>query len=556
MSDFLSNFDKKNYKKTLDGRDDKEIEVPSENAATPQEEEITSSIDNQHDLEEHQKSNQIQDNQHEPEEQLADESDRIVAEARKLLEEQTDEAMPSEAIVPEADEPKSENKGRSLRKRGANRYKPDQEENLPTHTTRGGEEETEVDPTYKNRRKRKIVLISVASVISAILLGVIFYVTTHVKMPDFNKKNVSEVREWAAEYKMKLDLKQEYDFDNEVNTVTKQSVKAGKQIKKKGDITITSSLGPDPEDVIPLPDFSKMSKAAADEWVLQNKADNLSVLEEYSDTVDKTKFVRQEINNKEVTAETYKREDKAIVYYSKGKEVFKKDIAMPDFKGKPKSDVEAWVKTNEIKMEYKKVDSDKVEIGSVVTQEIEKGKKVAKRDSMSVSISTGPAVIVPNFAEYNPDTAATVEGLSVNVKTVFSTEAPYGQLLSQSVEAGKKVSVSEKEPQKITVTYSAGQPYLRSYFGELEGDLDKHFYEDYRSKGAQIYFNTYYVDSDQIRGTVVKMDAYNQYVPLEFTVNIGISNGSRAETPTGRASSGNDSPEPSDASNDKDKTPD
>ena len=547
MSDFLANFDKKNYKKTVEQRDEKKKEPVKEPAPITTEEPLDRPVvatdraqtvpeETHTELEvaewAQEISDALEDFDIQPTAASTKLESELVQEARQVLEGQEEEAdFASNSRSRRTRRQPFEPDLLSSAATAADEAEEDDYEEaelVASRSNRSGEEETEIDPTYKKRQKRKIILITVASIVSLIVLFWGYYAFTHVKMPDFTGKSVSEARTWATENKVKIDLEQEYDFEQATNTVIKQSVKAGKQVKKKGTVTLTGSLGPDPEDVIPLPDFATMSKAGADEWVLTNKAENLSVMEEYSDKVEKGQFVRQEINNKDVTAETYKRKDTALIFYSKGKEVFEKDIAVPDFKGKPRSEVETWVKTNEIKMEYKKVDSDTVDDGMIVSQSIKKGQKVAKRDSMSVEVSTGKAVTIPNFADYTPQSATSVEGLEVTVKNVFSEEVPYGQLIAQSIEAGEKVS--SKTPVKIRVTYSEGQPYLRSYYGQLEGDLEKAFYEDYKAKGANITFTTYFIDAPETRGTVVKMSAYNQYVPLTFTVSIGISNGSLANS--------------------------
>ncbi|MBE9388875.1 PASTA domain-containing protein [Vagococcus salmoninarum] len=501
MSDFLSNFDQSNYKKTLSEKKGKKTE------GTTQTEETSAS---------RKKRSQVKKSTEEVKVEVADVNEGATNEANleaPLVDSSDggieDQAFikPEDLLLEEVSEPKA-----------------------PSN-----EEETVIDPTYKKRQQRKIIIASTLGVLAALLLFWVYYAMSHVKMPDFVGKTTVEAREWASENNVTIDLKQEYDFDKDVNVIVKQNAKAGKQVKKKSTVKLTSSLGPDPEEVIPLPDFAKMTKQTADEWVEEHKAENLSVLEEYNDKIKKGDFIKQEITNKEVKAETYKREDKAIIYFSKGKEVFEKDVEVPDFAKKAKSDVETWVKTNEIKMTYKEIDSDTIEEGGVVSQSIPKGTKVAKRDSMSVEISIGKAVTIPNFAEKNPETASTVDGLVVTVKTVFNSEIPYGQLISQSEEAGTKVKI--KEPKPITVVYSAGKPYLRSYFGQLEGDLDKLFFDDYRSKGANISYTTYYVDSAETRGTVVDMGAYNQFVAMDYVVSIAISNGSKAGKPT-------DSPRP------------
>ena len=149
---------------------------------------------------------------------------------------------------------------------------------------------------------------------------------------------------------------------------------------------------------------------------------------------------------------------------------------------------------------------------------------------MSVKISVGKAIIVPNYGDYSVETAgAAVEGMEASVQQLFSDSVPFGKIISQSVPAGTKLT--GKDSKAVKLVYSAGQPYIKSYFGQLEGDLPKLIYEDFNSKGANITYDIYYIDSDQEKGTIVKMSVYNQYIPSNAYLTFGISNGANADQP-------------------------
>ena len=390
--------------------------------------------------------------------------------------------------------------------------------------------EVEIDPSYQKKQRNKKIAIVGGVVLTVVIGYVTYYQMTRVKMPNFVDKSVTDVRKWASENRMELDLKQAYSLKNESSDVMKQEIPAGKKVKKGETLTFTISEGADPEEKIDLPDFKTMSESAVNEFIEKNKAENISVIGEYSDKIEKGQFSRVEFSNKEVTADNYRRRDSLNVYFSKGKEVFEKNIAVPDFSGKMKNEVEEWAQKNGIAMTYEEVDSDKVEEGKVISQSIEKNKKVAKKDKMTVNISLGKAVIVPNYAYYSAETSQTaVEGMDLSVQQLFSDVVPYGQLISQSVEAGTKLTA--KDSKSVKVVYSYGQPYIKSYFGQLEGDIPKLLYDDFNSKGANITYGTYYVDSESEKGQIVKMSVYNQYIASDSYITFGISNGRFADLP-------------------------
>ena len=55
---------------------------------------------------------------------------------------------------------------------------------------------------------------------------------THVKLPDFTGKDLSEARAWATENKLKLKVDQTYNNKIETNKVISQKPKKESKIKK------------------------------------------------------------------------------------------------------------------------------------------------------------------------------------------------------------------------------------------------------------------------------------------------------------------------------------
>lgn len=385
-----------------------------------------------------------------------------------------------------------------------------------------GEELTEIDPSYRRKKIIKYVIFAVIGLAVIIAGYFTYYQFTHVEVPDFTDGELSEARAWATENDVTLKVEQVYDFDKDANQIISQSV-ANKKIKKGSDLTVNASLGPDPEEVIALPDFNTMAVAAVKEWIVTNKADNLSVIEENNETKAAGEFIKLEMVSKDVTAETYKRKDKAKVYYSKGAEVLEKTIEVPEFVGKTKEEVEEWTKKNELTIQTSESNSDTVESGKVISQEIAKGTKVAKKDKFPVVISIGKAYVVPDFSHLTMEEA---EGNAdnVSVKQIYNDAVPYGGFISQSVEAGQ--SFKEAERPAIQLVYSIGKPFMRDLRNStLEGEIQKIFYDEYQAKGAGITYQVYYVDSAVTKGTVVDMSQYNEFVATNAVIRLGISRG-------------------------------
>lgn len=395
-----------------------------------------------------------------------------------------------------------------------------------TAVSRFETEETEFDPTYKKKQQKKYAIIAALSLLAITIIGFTYYQLTHVKVPNFKNEEVANVRTWGNDEGVKINVQQEYDFETEINYVISQSVAADKKIRKGKTLEIVSSLGPDPDEKLALPDFSKMDKTAAVEWIDENKAENVTIVENYDDKLKKGAFIKQEFANKDLKIEDYARKDRLMVYFSKGKEVFEKNIDVLDFKGKLGTEVEEWAKKNEVKLKIVKDFSQTIAEGTVISQEIAKGQKIAKDEVFTVHVSKGKAIEVPDFSQYTMEEASGLEsGVPVVVKNLYSESVPYGQFISQSIEAGKQYNESDKIP-TVKVVYSEGRPYIRDLRGSTnEGELAKLFFDEFESKGANIYYEVYYCDSAEPKGQVVEMSTYGQFISIGSTIWIGISLG-------------------------------
>lgn len=396
-------------------------------------------------------------------------------------------------------------------------------------------EHVEFDPTYKKRRQRKVIVLSLAAIIVLLGLFAAYYQFTRVKVPDFKRKEISKAREWSAEEGVLLKINNKYSFSAATNKIIKQSVASGEKIKKGRTLNLTVSLGPDPEAQVFLPKFNKMNAKQAKEWVKQEKAENVSVVEQYDEKVQKGVFLKQEAANKELNLKNYKRKDRLSVYYSKGKETFEKNIEVPDFTNKTLTEVNEWVRKNEVKLVTEKVFSQSIALDSVVSQQTSIGTKIAKQDELKLKLSKGKPLVVPDYGKYTLEEARELSNkLSAVLKSAYSETVPFGQFISQNVAAGTELDEKDNPP-TIEVVYSEGRPYIKDLRkNTLEGDLPKLFFETYSAKGATITYDVFYVDSAEPKGTVVEMSRYGEYLPMVANISIGISLGNmepKEETP-------------------------
>ncbi|MGL5042415.1 MAG: PASTA domain-containing protein [Culicoidibacterales bacterium] len=405
-------------------------------------------------------------------------------------------------------------------------------------------EETEVDNNYHKKKMMRYGIIAGGVIFASVTVFLIFFLMNRVSMPDFVAKPIGDARSWALKNRIEIEGTAEFTIEFDENQVMSQSVTPTKGVQKGSVVKMTISKGANPDEVVPIPDFTKMKGPEIEAWIAKNKMTNLKVVKEFSETEENGKFLRLEFKNSNMTNQTYIRKEGATVYLSKGKEVYEKNIAVPNFSGKNKVDVETWAKDNKIKMQYEQSDSDTIALGGIISQSIAPPEKVAKETEMSVTVSLGKAVIVPSFYNIPMESASSgggsdgkgpaaapqgggmtqeVTGLQVTTKQYYSSYIPYGALISQSVAAGTRLTGENKA---ITVVYSIGRPFMTSLVGTSESELGKIFY-DYTTKNAEITYKVYYVDSEQTKGSVVSASKTNEFISMYEHVDVYVSLGNR-----------------------------
>jgi len=162
-----------------------------------------------------------------------------------------------------------------------------------------------------------------------------------------------------------------------------------------------------------------------------------------------------------------------------------------------------------------------------VAQSAAEGSRIARGDEVVVTVSQGMSIIVPNFSTISFEYAADQRGLEVLVQRRYSESVAFGRLISQSIPAGTELIGEEHQ---ITVIYSLGRPYIDNLVGQRESDLAEYFY-GFTSRGANITYRIFYVDSYRPRGEIVRMSRYAQFLSLNAHVEISVSRGNLTPPP-------------------------
>lgn len=395
-------------------------------------------------------------------------------------------------------------------------------------------EETFKDPNYKKQQKTKWVLMAI-SLIILVSLSIFGYIwMNRVRVIDFVNQPISDLQTWAARNDLVVQVEEVYSLEVSDNYIIEMTPVGGSTLSKGDLINVVVSMGADPEEILQVPDFTDSSSMDIQTWIDQVQANNMRISYEYSDKVTSDLFLRIKFNDDTTTNDNYQRKDYAIIYISRGPEIYEKNIDVPNWvvDKATLSTAQTWATTNVVKLVINYVYSN-LAIDSIVAQSVPAKTMVAKNDSITISVSKGVSVVVPDFKLLNMNDALSevsmldaLENVSVDLIKMYNNTNVYGSYIWQDQNAGIKIDASLAKPFEMRVYYSLGQPFIDSQVGSLESVLTSYFY-NLNLNSAELSYSVAYKDctsiSDPIKGQICYQSRYNEYVntgsAVEFIVH-------------------------------------
>ena len=303
-------------------------------------------------------------------------------------------------------------------------------------------QEEERIPVQRERKPLNVKALIIAAIVLAVLgiLSYFLFFAPKIEMPDFVGKTRSDVAAWVKQQGIEASgviFDDTYDFDSAEGTILKQSVEAGRKVRKDVKLNFTLSLGPDPEEKISVPNLSEMTKDEIQEWISSNKLLKTKTVTAYNTEVPENEVIDYSFSGCE--EDNFTRGCTLKINVSKGAAPAGK-VSVEDFEKKPFATVEAWAKNNKIELIKVEQYSDKIDQDYVISQSIASGKTIKEGDTMTVVVSKGVAVYMPNMVGWtkkqvdawmrkNPTAYIDTE------KGIYSSEAK-DVVLSQSLSAG------------------------------------------------------------------------------------------------------------------------
>lgn len=255
-----------------------------------------------------------------------------------------------------------------------------------------------------------------------------------IKLEDLTSKSLLRASVYLGRNGIQYELKYEFSDKIEKGHVISSDPKKGTTVNPDEMVTLTISKGKE----IKVPNLKNKTMAYVTKWMVEN---NLQI--NYSDRYD------TEIESGRVIESNYKEGDiieegtTVDVTFSKGPLKMKKFDNINDFK--------SWADTNGIKYEIKEEFNSDVEKDKIIKTSIEEGKTINLDDTITVYVSRGEAVKVPDFSgntKSEAQKACDNSGLSCSFTEEYSSSITSGKVIRQSVAAGTEIAKDDK----ITIT--------------------------------------------------------------------------------------------------------
>lgn len=260
-----------------------------------------------------------------------------------------------------------------------------------------------------------------------------------VKLIDFTGKSKFEIIFYMKQYHLNYEFNDDFSSDIKNGLAIKQSVKPGDMVKVNGDkVIVTLSKGPK----IIVPKLTSMSMTDITEWVIKNKL-KLEFKDQYDDTVKENNVISANYKENEIISEN----TLIKVVISRGK------LTMPKFD--TYNDFRDWAEKYSINFVEEHEFSNDVAAGNVIRYSYDTGATLKNNDSITVVISAGKEMEVPNVVGNSKAQASTKmnnAGLGYNFVYSYSNSVPQGNIINQSISGGSKVA----QGTTVTLTVSNG----------------------------------------------------------------------------------------------------
>lgn len=335
----------------------------------------------------------------------------------------------------------------------------------------------------------KAIIIGVILFLALLVLGWFLFFAPKIVVPDFTGKTINDVGAWAKQNNIATSgivVTSEFSLEYDKDVIISQETKPGKKINKDTALTFVASKGANPDDAVDFPNLMMMNYAEIKDWISTNKLTKTKINTQYNTLVEKDAVINYDL--KTGTESSFTRGATLTINISKGPAPAG-TVAVENFVGKTYVELEQWANTKKVVVEKTDVYSDTIDSGKIISQSIKVGESLEEGGKLSVTVSKGKAVKIPNLVGYTSEMldvwAATPDNKVIIVKKERYNVAMTGTVVDQSLKAGTQVD----QGTVLELTVSLYMPQLetnsRAWYGKDYLELIK-WVDDVNAKGAHL----------------------------------------------------------------------
>ena len=292
------------------------------------------------------------------------------------------------------------------------------------------------------------ILITIYSVINILLATNIISFPKDEFVPNFYNQSIMEVNKWKKDNNIKVNENYEYSDTIEKDNIISQDTQAPTLTKDIKEITITISMGADPNKEIIVQNMIGLKYDEVIKYIEDNYLTNVTIEYQKSEKTADT-VISQDKSG------TLKRSDPITITFAISTDEVG-EINIIDFTGKSKLYATSWLEKYGFKVEINEDYSDEIDEGYVMDQSAKEEVKNPEEDTITLTISNGKKILAPDISSMNVDEInkwAQENNVKISYKEEYSDEKKLGDVISSNVNIGELV---EKD-KKIEITVSKGK---------------------------------------------------------------------------------------------------
>lgn len=220
----------------------------------------------------------------------------------------------------------------------------------------------------------------------------------------------------------------EYEFSDElIDTVIDQDKNGDIRRNQEWNLKISLGLEDEISTTVEMKDLKNMSLFNATLWLKRNNI-KYTLEYEFSNNIDRNIVLNQ---NTEVGETINIYEDSIMLTISKGKA-----IVVPDILNMSVDEITEWIVNNKLKIEFDEIYDENIEIGKVISSNVEKDQEIEVETLVSVTISKGQ-IKMQKFSSLSEfKTWANKYNITYNLSYSYSTSVSKGNVISYSYSEG------------------------------------------------------------------------------------------------------------------------